>query len=92
VGGSHDESLLPLSPHLSLEVDWVVGQPSAGTYVTERIGYHHRKKEFVGHTSPACQSTGRTYTGHVSAKLIIISITLKQLGGQNMNTSIKEIN
>jgi hypothetical protein len=50
------------------------------------------KKEFVGHTSPACQSTGRTYTGHVSAKLIIISITLKQLGGQNMNTSIKEIN
>jgi hypothetical protein len=25
VDGSHDESLLPSSPHLSLEVDWVVG-------------------------------------------------------------------
>jgi hypothetical protein len=26
VGGSHDESLLPPSPHLSLEVDWVSGE------------------------------------------------------------------
>jgi hypothetical protein len=47
------------------------------------------KKEFVGQISPAHQSTGRTCTGPASSKLIIISITLKQSGGQNMNTSIK---
>jgi hypothetical protein len=35
------------------------------------------KKEFVGQTSPARQSTGITYTGPASAKLTIISITLK---------------
>jgi hypothetical protein len=29
VGGSHDESLLPPSPHLSLEVNFVVGEPNA---------------------------------------------------------------
>jgi hypothetical protein len=27
-GASHDESLLPLSPHLSLAVDWVAGNPT----------------------------------------------------------------
>jgi hypothetical protein len=70
----------------------VAGQPNARSCVTERIGYHRRKKEFAGQTSPTCQSTGRTYTGSASTKLIIISITLKQSGGQNMNTSIKEIN
>jgi hypothetical protein len=42
---SHDELLLPLSPHLSLEVDWVVGQPDAESYDTEMTGYHHRKKK-----------------------------------------------
>jgi hypothetical protein len=45
VGGSHDESLLPLSPHLSLEVDWVAGQPNAGSCDTEMTGYHHKKKK-----------------------------------------------
>jgi hypothetical protein len=50
------------------------------------------KKEFVGQTSPTRQFTERTCTDPTSAKLIIISITLKQSGGQNMNTSIKEIN
>jgi hypothetical protein len=50
------------------------------------------KKEFAGQTSPARQSIGRTCTGPASAKLIIISITLKQSGDQNMNTSIKKIN
>jgi hypothetical protein len=50
------------------------------------------KKEFVGQTSSSHQSTGRTYTSPASTKLIIISITLKQMGGQNINTSIKEIN
>jgi hypothetical protein len=93
VGVSHDESLLPLSPHLSFEMDWVAGQPNAGSCDMERTGYHHRKKkEFVGQTSPAHQSTRRTCTGPASAKLIIISIILKQSGGQNMNTLIKEIN
>jgi hypothetical protein len=43
VGGSHDESLLPPSPHLSLEVDWVVGQSDVGSCNTERTGYHHRQ-------------------------------------------------
>jgi hypothetical protein len=28
-GGSHDESLLPPCPHLSLEVHSVVGEPNA---------------------------------------------------------------
>jgi hypothetical protein len=73
-------------------VDWVVGQPNAGSYNTERVGYHDREKEFAGQTSLAHQSTGRTCTDPASAKLIIVSITLKQSGGQNMNTSIKEIN
>jgi hypothetical protein len=50
------------------------------------------KKEFVGQISPARQSTGTTCTGPTCAKLIIISITLKQSGDQNMNISIKEIN
>jgi hypothetical protein len=44
-GGSQDESLLPLSPHLSLEVDWVAGQPNAGSCDTERTGYHRREKK-----------------------------------------------
>jgi hypothetical protein len=45
----------------------------------ERIDYHHREtEEFVGQTSPACQSTGGTCTSPASAKLILISITLKQ--------------
>jgi hypothetical protein len=50
------------------------------------------KKEFVSQTSSAHQSTGRTCTGLASIKLIIISITMKQSGSKNMNTSIKEIN
>jgi hypothetical protein len=77
---------------MSLEVDWIAEQPNAGSCDTEMTSYHHREKEFVGQTSPSHQSTGRTYTGPVSAKLIIISITLKQTDGQNMNISIKEIN
>jgi hypothetical protein len=44
-GGPHDESLLPLSPHLSLEMDWVVGQPNAGSCDMERTGYHRREKK-----------------------------------------------
>jgi hypothetical protein len=77
-GGSHDESLLFSSSHLSLEVDCMAGQPNTGRYDTERTSYHHREtKEFVGQISPARQSTGRTYTDPASAKLIIISITLK---------------
>jgi hypothetical protein len=77
-GGSHDESLLPPSPHLSLEVDWVAGPPNAGSYDTKRIGYHRREtKEFTGQISPAHQSTGRTCTDPTSVKLIIILITLK---------------
>jgi hypothetical protein len=74
-------------------VDWVAGQPNAGSCDTEMTIYHHRKKEFMGQTSLTRQSTRRrTCTGPTSTKLIIISITLKQLGGQNMNTLIKEIN
>jgi hypothetical protein len=89
---SHDELLLPLSPHLSLEVDWVVGQPDAESYDTEMTGYHHRKKRICGSNISAPSIHGRTCTGPASAKLIIILITLKQSGGQNMNISIKEIN
>jgi hypothetical protein len=29
VSGSHDESLLPPPPHMSLEVDSVVGEPNS---------------------------------------------------------------
>jgi hypothetical protein len=70
----------------------MVGQPNAGSCDTEKTGYHHRGKKFAGQTSPSHQSTRRTYTDPASAKLIIILITLKQLDGQNMNSSIKEIN
>jgi hypothetical protein len=73
-------------------VDWVAGQPNARSCDMERTVYHHRKKEFTGQTSQARQSTRRTCTGLAFAKLIIISITLKQSGGQNINTLIKEIN
>jgi hypothetical protein len=52
-GGSHDESMLTPSPHLSLEVDWVAGEPNAGSCNTERTDYHHREtEEFVGQISP----------------------------------------
>jgi hypothetical protein len=54
VDGSHDESLLSSSPHLSLEVDWVVGESNTGSYDTERTDYHHREtKGFTGQTSLA---------------------------------------
>jgi hypothetical protein len=52
-GGSHDESLLPLSLDLSLVVDWVAGQPNAGSCDIKRTGYHHRKKNLrVKHLRP----------------------------------------
>jgi hypothetical protein len=71
----------------------VTGEPNAGLCDTERTDYHHRETEkFAGQTSPTRQSTGRTCTDPASVKLIIISITLKQSSGQNMNTLIKEIN
>jgi hypothetical protein len=48
--------------------------------------YHHReRKEFMGYTSLTCQSTGKICTGSASAKLLIISITLKRSGCENMN-------
>jgi hypothetical protein len=69
-------------------VNWVAEESNAGSCDTERTDYHHREsEEFVGQTSSARQSTGRTCTGPASAKLILISITLKQSGGENMNTS-----
>jgi hypothetical protein len=72
-------------------VDWVAEEPNAGSCNMERIDYHHREiKEFAGQTSLAHQSTRRTYTGPASAKFILISITLKQLSGENMNTSNQE--
>jgi hypothetical protein len=39
-GGSHDKSLLPPSPYLSLEVDWVAGKLVVGSYDMKRIDYH----------------------------------------------------
>jgi hypothetical protein len=42
-------------------------------------------EEFVGSTSPAHQSTGKNCTGLDSAKLILVSITLTQLSGENIN-------
>jgi hypothetical protein len=69
-------------------VDWVAGEPNAGSCDTERTDYHHREtEEFAGQTSSARQSTRRTYTSPASTKLILISITLKQSGDENLNTS-----
>jgi hypothetical protein len=68
------------------------GNPTLEVAIRKGLVIIIGKKEFAGQTSPAHQSTIRTYTGPASAKLIIISITLKQSGGQNINTSIKEIN
>jgi hypothetical protein len=81
--------LLSLSPHLSFEVDWVAGQHNAGSCDTERASYHHRgkKKLWVKHLRPV-----NPREEPAPALLIIILITPKQLDGQNMNTSIKEIN
>jgi hypothetical protein len=33
---------------MSLEVDWVVGQPNAGSCDTEMTGYHHWEKKIYG--------------------------------------------
>jgi hypothetical protein len=68
------------------------GNPTLKAVIWKGLVIIIGKKEFVGQTSPARQSTRRTCTGPASAKLIIISIILKQSGGQNMNISIKEIN
>jgi hypothetical protein len=46
--GSHDESLLPLSPHLSLEVDWVAGQPNAGSCIRKGLVIIIGKKRICG--------------------------------------------
>jgi hypothetical protein len=46
----------------------------------------------MGQISLTHQSTRRIYIDPASVKLIIISIILKQSGGQDMNTSFKEIN
>jgi hypothetical protein len=74
-------------------VDWVAGEPNAGSCDTERTDYHHSEtEEFVGQTSLTRQFTRRTYTSSASAKLVLISITLKQPGGENMNTSNQEKN
>jgi hypothetical protein len=76
-----------------LEVDLVTGEPNAGLCDTERTDYHHRETEkFAGQTSPTRQSTERTCTDLASAKLILISIRLKQSGDENMNTSNQEKN
>jgi hypothetical protein len=89
MGGSHDESLL--SPYLSLEVDWVAGQPNAGSCDTERTIYHHTEKKnlWVKHLRSV---NPLEEPAPASVKFIIISITVKQLSGENMNTSIKENN
>jgi hypothetical protein len=68
------------------------GNPTLEAAIWKELFIIIGKKEFTGQTSQAHQSTGRTCTSLAFAKLIIISITLKQSGGQNINTSIKEIN
>jgi hypothetical protein len=74
-------------------VDWVAGESNTGRYDTEMTDYHHREsEEFTGQTSQAYQSIGRTCTGPASTKLILISITLKQSGGENMNILNQEKN
>jgi hypothetical protein len=72
-------------------VDWVAGAPNARSCDTESTDYHRREtEEFTGQTSLTHQSTRRNCTGSASAKLVLISITLKQSGGENMNTSNQE--
>jgi hypothetical protein len=68
------------------------GNPTLEAAIQKGLVIIIGKKEFASQTSSSRQSNGRTCTSPASAKLIIISITLKQSGGQNMNTSIKEIN
>jgi hypothetical protein len=67
-------------------VDWVPEEPNAGSYDTERTHFDHREtEEFVGQTSPVHQSTEKTCIGPASTKLILLSITLTQSSGENMN-------
>jgi hypothetical protein len=74
-------------------VDWVAGEPNAESNDMERTDDHHREtEEFASQTFLARQSTRTTCIGPASAKLILISITLKQSGGENMNTSNQEKN
>jgi hypothetical protein len=58
----------------------------------ERTSYHHRGKRIYESNISVPSIHWKNLHWPASAKLIIISITLKQLGDQNMNTSIKEIN
>jgi hypothetical protein len=67
------------------------GNPTLKAAIWKELVIIIGKKEFAGQTSPSHQSTGRTCTDPASAKLIIISIILKQSHGQNMNTLIKKI-
>jgi hypothetical protein len=50
---------------------------------------HTETEEFVVPTSLAHQSTGRNYTDLVSIKLILLTITLTQLSGENINNQIE---
>jgi hypothetical protein len=68
------------------------GNPTLKAAIRKGLVIIIGEKEFVGQISSVRQSTGRTCTDPASVKLIIISITLKQSSGQNMNTLIKEIN
>jgi hypothetical protein len=47
-------------------------------------------KEFVVPTYPTHQSTRRNYTSLNSAKLILVSITVTQLSGENINNQIEK--
>jgi hypothetical protein len=57
----------------------------------ERTHFDHMEtKEFVVPTSLTRQFTGRNYTGLNSAKLILVSITLTQSSGENINNQIEK--
>jgi hypothetical protein len=59
----------------------------------ERTHFDHREiEEFVGQISLIRQAIERNYTGPASANLILLSITMTQLSGENINNRIKEKN
>jgi hypothetical protein len=57
----------------------------------ERTHFDHTEmEEFVVLTSPGYQPTGRNCINLASAKLILVSITLTQSSGENINNQIEK--
>jgi hypothetical protein len=99
VGGSHNESLLPPSPHLWLGVDLVVGGPMLkvaiwkgliliiGKHKNLRVK-HHRPVNPLEETAPPCFYKINSSFNHIDKGLVQIEITEVKKEKLNTHNSI----